>query len=148
MPCATQYSTTPPRSRVVVPHAQLDLHGGDLRDAPRLFDLADGDVAQADRLDQAVALQRRERAHARRQRRARIGRVELIEIDALDAERSPAGLAGGGQMARAAVRHPAAARARQAALGRDDDAPGDRRSTRERARDQPLVVPDVRSSGQ
>ena len=55
-----------------------------------------------------VALQRRERAHAGRERHARIGRVQLIEIDAIDAERRAAGRAGRDQVARAAVRDPAA----------------------------------------
>ena len=77
----------------VVPHAQLVLHGVDVGDAPRLVDLADGDVAQPDRLDQPRALQRRQRAHARRQRHARIDDVELVEIDRVDAEGAATALA-------------------------------------------------------
>ena len=90
--------------RVVAPHAELDLNGRDRRDGARLFDLADGDVAQADRLDEPVASQFLERPDARRQRRARIGRVQLVELDALDTERLPACPTGVGQVARAAVR--------------------------------------------
>ena len=91
---------------VVAPDAELDLHGSDGRDGARLLDLADGDVAQADRLDQPVAPQLLERPDARRQRRARIGRVQLVELDALDAEGLAAGPAGVGQVAGAAVRDP------------------------------------------
>ena len=85
-----------------------------------------------------------ERAHAGGERRPRVGRVELVEVDALDAEGAPARLAGGGQVARAAVRHPAAARAGSSPplvatrTARRVAAPG-----RERARDQPLVVAGV-----
>ena len=89
----------------------------------------------------AVALQRRERADAGRERRARIGRVQLVEVDALDAERAPAGLARGEQMARAAVGDPAPVRPRQPALGGDADARSIAAPRRERAGDQPLVVP-------
>ena len=109
MPFATQYSATPLRIAVVVPDAQLDLHGGDLRDAPRFLDLSDVHVAETDRLDQRRRVS--ERASARTlvdKRRSRIGRVELIEMDAVDAERAPAGLARGDEMTRAPVRDPVA----------------------------------------
>ena len=96
---------------VVLPDAQLDLHRGDLGDAPRLLDLADGDIAEADRLDAPVPLQRRQRADARRQRRSRIEGMELIEMDALDAERAAARVAGGGEVLRPAVGCPAPVRA-------------------------------------
>ena len=86
MSCATQCPTTPPRI-ASSHHAELDLHGRDRRDGAGLFDLADGDVALADRLDEPVASQVLERPDARRQRRAWIGRVQLIELEALDAER-------------------------------------------------------------
>jgi len=125
---------------VVVEHAQLDLHGVDLRDPERLLQLLEADVAEADPLDGPVALEGGERAHARAERCARIGRVELIERDAVDAERAAARCAGRDQVARTPVRHPAALGPRQAALRRDEDpravaAPGG-----ERPRDQPLVV--------
>ena len=129
---------------VVAPHAELDLNRRDRRDGARLFDLADGDVAQADRLDEPVAPQLLERPNARRQRRPRIRRVQLIELDALDAERLPAGRAGLGQLPRAAVRHPRPARTRQAALGRHDDGATIAGPRAQRAGDQPLVVPDLR----
>ena len=129
--------------RVVTPHAELDLNGRDRRDGARLFDLADGDVAQADRLDEPVASQLLERPDARRQRRARIGRVQLIELDALDAERLAACPAGVGEVARAAVRNPQAARTRHAALGRHDDGPAVAGPRAQRLSNQPLVVPHL-----
>ena len=49
---------------VLVPQAELDLHGGDLRDPPRLFDLPDGHVAQADALDEPGLHERGQRPHA------------------------------------------------------------------------------------
>ena len=106
----------------------------------RLFDLSDGHVAEPDRLDQAVALQRGQRADAGRERRARVGRMELIEMDAVDAERAPAGLARGGEMARASVGDPGAVRTRQAAFGRHPDARAVAVPAAERASDQALVV--------
>ena len=93
---------------VVFPHAQFHLDRGDLGDAPGLFDLPDVHVAETDRLDVPVALQAVERANARRERLTRVRRVQLIEVKAIDPERTAAGLAGGGQVARAAVGDPAA----------------------------------------
>ena len=84
---------------------------------PGFLDLADLDVAQSDAIDVAVALQRRQRADAGGQRRPRVWRVELVEVDALDAERSPARLAGLDQMARPSVRLPRAVRPCESALG-------------------------------
>src|SRR5204862_3766616 len=80
----------PAQEVVLAPDAQLHLHGIDLDAAARFLDLSDGDVAQADRANETVALQPREGAHARRERRPRIGRMKLIEIQAFDAERFPA----------------------------------------------------------
>ena len=120
-------STTPLRDVVVLPDAQLHLHRGDLGDAPGLLDLSDGHVAEADRLDEPVALQRVERADARRERSSRIGRVQLVEVNALDAERAPAGLARGASGG--ARGHPAPSRLR-AASGR----PWSRPESRDRRR--------------
>ena len=142
MPLAMQYSATP-LSSGVVPDAQLDLHGGDLGDASGLLDLSDVDVAEADVLDQAVALQRGERAHAGRERRSRIGRVKLIQIDAVDAERAPARLARGDEVAGAAVGDPAPCgrvRPPLVATRMRERSPV---QVGERARDQPLVVAGI-----
>src|SRR5262245_1911205 len=70
---------------LVVPDAELDLHGRDLANPPRLFDVSDGHVAESDVLDEALALERRERADARGQGRSRIDRVQLIESNPADA---------------------------------------------------------------
>ena len=88
-----QYADDAAQDRGIVPDAELDLNGGDLGDASRFFDLADGDVGQADAGDQAIAFQRGEGPDARRQRRARIRHVQLIERDAIDAERTTASFA-------------------------------------------------------
>jgi hypothetical protein len=93
---------------VVVEHAQLELDGVDLGVPQRFLELLEADVAEADPLDQPVALEPCERAHARRERRARVGRVQLVEREARGAERPAARLAGLHQVARAPVRHPAA----------------------------------------
>src|SRR5262245_1517926 len=69
------------QDRRIGPDAELDLDGADLRDAPRFFDLPDGDITETDCVNQAIALQRGERPDARREWRARIGRVQLIERD-------------------------------------------------------------------
>ena len=111
--------------RTVLPRIQLDLHRG------------------ADLGDPAVALQRRESANAGRERHPRIGRVQLVEVDALDAESAPAGGARGGEVARPPVRNPAAAGAREPALGSNAHARGVARPARERAGDEPLVVAEL-----
>ena len=128
---------------VVAQDAELDLHRADRRVPQRFLELPQGDVAEADPLDEPVALERDERANAGGERRARVRRVELVEEQALHAEGAPAGLARRDQRSRATVGHPAAAGTGEAALRRDADpravaAPGG-----ERARDQPLVVPDL-----
>ena len=100
----------------VVPDAQLDLHrrrSSAIRRASSIWPTVT--LQRPMRVDQAVALQRRQRAHAGRQRRARIGRVQLIEVDALDAERAPAGLARGRRGVARGRRRPSA---RPAASGR------------------------------
>src|ERR1043165_10149969 len=86
------------RDVVVAPGIDLDLNGRDLDDAPRLFDLSDSDVAEADVLDESVALQRGERTHARRQRCARVDCVKLIEGDSLCSQRPHTRLARGAEM--------------------------------------------------
>ena len=133
---------------VVVPETQLDLNGVDLGDASGFLNLSDGDVAQTDAGDETVALQRCERAHTGRQRHARVRCVQLIEVDAIDAERPPARLAGGDEMARTAIGDPASLRTSQAALGGDDDARAVAVPAGERARNQPLVVSGVVPSRQ
>ncbi len=127
----------------VVPRAQLHLHRRDGREVERLAQLAEGHVAQADLLDEAVALEGGQRAHAGGQRGARIRRVELVQEDALDAQRFPAGRAGGGEVARAAVRDPSSARAGEPALGGDAHARPLALPGGERPCDQPLVVPGL-----
>ena len=127
----------------VVPHAQLVLHGVDVGDAPRLLDLADGDVAQPDRLDQPCALQRRQRAHARRQRHAWIDGVELVEIDRVDAEGAATALARLGEVFGPAIGLPSAVRPRDAALGRDGETRAIAGPAPDRPRQQPLVVAEV-----
>ena len=96
---------------LVLPDAQLDLNRRDLGDVPGLLDLADVHIAEANRLDVPIPLERRERADAGRERRSRIGGVQLIQVDALDAERAPARLAGGDRGAAPARRLPTARRA-------------------------------------
>ena len=85
------------------------------------FDLTNGDVAETDRLDQAFALERSQRAHARGQRRSRIDDVQLIEVDRVHAERPTTALACRGEMLRPPVRLPAPFRPGDAALGRNRD---------------------------
>jgi hypothetical protein len=69
--------------------------------------------------------------------------VQLIQIDPLDAERAAAGLARGAQVGRASVRDPGSLRARQTALGGDDDARAIAAPCCERARNEPFVVADI-----
>ncbi len=121
-------------------HAQLDLDRVDLREPERLLELLQADVAETDALDEPRALERGESAHAGGERRARVGRVELVERDALDSERAPARLAGGDQVARAAVGHPAALGPHEPALRRGDDPRTVAVPGCERPGDQPLVV--------
>ena len=58
---------------LLVPDAQLHLNAGDLRDPPSLLDLADGDVAETDGIDEAVSRELPQRANARSQRSAGSG---------------------------------------------------------------------------
>ena len=109
------------QDRGIVPDTELDLNGGDLRDAPRFFDLTDRDVAQADAGDQAIAFHRGKGPHTRRQRRARIWHMPLIEGDAIDAQRSTAPFTRRPQVLRPSVRLPTAFRPRHTALGGDGD---------------------------
>jgi hypothetical protein len=125
---------------VVVPQAQLDLHRVDVGDLPRLFNLADRHVAQADAGDQAAAPQAVQGAHARRERHARIRRVQLIEVDPVDAQRAQAGFARRRQGPGAAVSCPAPFGSSQAALGCDADCGPISLPCCERAGDQPFVV--------
>ncbi len=129
---------------VVVPQAQLDLHRVDAGDALRLFDLADGDVAQTNAVDQPAAPQRVQRAHARRERHARIRRVQLIEVDSFDAQGDQARFARRGQRAGAAVGFPSPLGPGQAALGRDADAGTVPAPRSQRAGNEPFVVAGFR----
>src|SRR5688572_25625498 len=79
---------------LVVPHAQLDLHRGNVRDASSLVDLAHIDIAQTNARDESLILQRRECTDARGERHSWIGCVQLVEIDGLDTERRQAAFAG------------------------------------------------------
>ena len=142
-PLRAHRSTTPPR-RLASCHGLSSTWTaamGAMSSASR--SCAERDVAQADLLDEAALLERGQRAHARGQRRARIWRVELIEVDALDAERAPARLTGGGQVTGASVGNPAPARPREATLGRHAHPRGVAAPGRERTCDQALVVPDL-----
>ena len=88
-------------------------------------------------------LQRRQRAHARRQRHARIDDVELVEIDRVDAEGAATALARRGQVLGPAVGLPAAVRPREAALGGHGEARAIAGPAADRPREQPLVVAEV-----
>ena len=125
MPFASQYRGRRPNT-ALLPDAQLDLHRRDPGDLPRLFDLSHGHVAEADRLDMAVALQRVQRANAGGQRNPRIRRMELVKVDAVNAERPAAGLARGRQVPRATVGGPPPFRPGQAAFRGDDARASDR----------------------
>ena len=102
------------------------------------------DVAEPDVLDEPVALERRQRAHAGRERDRRVGRVELVQEDAVDAERR----AGSPRRPRAG-----GGRARPAPSGRPGATSPPFVATRTRrrvaapgcegARDQALVVPGL-----
>ena len=90
-----------------------------------------------------IALQRGERTHAGRERRSRVRGVKLIQMDPFHAEGAPAGLAGGEEVTRAAVRDPVSLRAGQAAFRGDQDARAIAAPCRERAGDEPFVVTDL-----
>jgi hypothetical protein len=90
------------RTRADIYASRLD--EADVGDAPRLFDLADRYIAQADRFNEPLVLQPRKRADARREWRPRIGRVKLVEVNTIDAERLRAAAAGVEEVCGAAVR--------------------------------------------
>ncbi len=123
-----------------MPEAELHLHRVDRGDASGLFDLSDVDVAEADRFDQTVSLQRGERADAGGERCPRVGRMELVEREAIHAERLAARLACRGKMSRASVREPPSIRARQTAFGRDGNARAIAGPCRQRTSDEAFVV--------
>ena len=75
---------------LVVPHAQLHLHRGDVGDAPRFVDLADLHVAQPDALDEPLVFECGERAQCCRERHAWVRRMQLIQVDCVQ-RRVPAG---------------------------------------------------------
>ena len=142
MSFARQCCTTPP-ARPSRPDAQRDLNRVDRDDAAGLLDLADGDVGEADPIDQSVALERGQRPNARRKRHARIGRVQLIDVESLDAKGTATRAA---RLARCLPR-PSAAHAlpaAQAAFRRDHDARSIAIPRGERCGDQPLVMAGLR----
>ena len=73
MPFSMHNATTPFRMLSSFQTLNLDLHRRDIRYRPRLLDLTDGHVAQANRLDRPIALKGGQRAHAGGERRARSG---------------------------------------------------------------------------
>jgi len=60
---------------LVVPHAQLDLHRGDVRDVSSLLDLTHIHIAQTETRDESLVFQRRESTDARGERHSWIGCV-------------------------------------------------------------------------
>jgi hypothetical protein len=100
------------------------------------------DVRDADVTDLARLLRLDEEPQRLRERDRGIGAVELVEVDPLDAQAPQAALERGAQMVAAAVGVPLPrAAAREAALGRDNNAV----VGRQRLRDQLLA--DVRTIG-
>src|SRR5262249_12030417 len=128
---------------LVVPEAQLDLDRRDVRDPVRLLDLSNGDVAEADMLDQPIALERVQRAHARSERHTRIRRVQLIEIDAVHPKGAEAGLTRRRQVSGTAVGDPIALRSREPSLRRDANSLAVPAPSGEGSGDEALVVPDL-----
>src|SRR4029434_2848043 len=106
----------------VVPGTQLHLNRRNLDDAACVLDLADGDIAQAAAPDEALVLERRQRADTRRERHSGIDDVQLIQGNPLDAERTQARCARGTQMTPAPIGNPLAVWSRQTTLGGYDDA--------------------------
>ncbi len=106
-------------SRAVVEQAQRHLHRGDGSQLERLVELRPVDVRHADAAHEAVTHEPRKRAHRRPPGRARVGRVDEEEVDRKPVERLEARLAVGADRLRTAIRDPAAAGPRHAAL-RDD----------------------------
>jgi hypothetical protein len=127
----------------VQPEIQFHLHRGDLRDAPRFFDLADVDVAQTDALDESLILECRKRADACRKWGPRVDCVKLIQLNALPPERTQARFAGRAQVTRSPVRLPLAAGSSKAPFRGDNDARAIAGPGVARARDESLVVPDL-----
>src|SRR5262249_31752469 len=121
---------------------ELDFHSVDRREAACFFDLADGDVTEADPFDQTLARERAERSDAGRQRHPRIWRMQEVPRQPIDVERTEACLARGADVPRASIRYPAAFRARQTALGRHLDAASVAVPARERPGDEALVMVD------
>jgi hypothetical protein len=128
---------------LIVEHAQAHLYRRDLDDLARRLDLADGDVAESDLAHRTLLRERGERTHAGGDRRLRIDGMELIAIDRLDTQRATAGIARGTEMLRATIGDPLRPHATEPALGGDLDRGPVARPRCERARDEPLVMPDV-----
>ncbi len=126
------------------PRAQLDLDRVDVGDPARVLDLADGDVAEADRFDEPAIPQARQGAHARRERRPRVGRVQLIQGDPIYADGAATLMACLDQMFCTAIRFPAAAWPCQSALGGHAQEGSIARPCGDRAGDQALVVAAIR----
>src|SRR6185503_11449565 len=129
---------------LVVPDAQLDLHRGDVRDVSSLLDLTHIHIAQTDARGEPLIFQPRECTDARGERHSWIGCVQLVEIDALDAERLQAAFARFAQMTGSAIGHPLAVRSGKSSLRSDDEARTVAAPGRKGARDEPLVMADLR----
>ncbi len=126
--------------RRVVADAERDLHRVDRDDAAGLLDLADGDVAQADAFDQAVAFERGKRPDARGQRRSRVGCMQLVEREPIDAERTTTGAGRFREMTAAAVGDPLPIGPAQPALRGNDDDRSIAMPCGDRFGNQPLVI--------
>src|SRR6185436_293425 len=120
--------------------AELDLDRIDVRDASRVFDLADGDVAEADRFDPAVSLQARECTNAGRERSPRIRCMQLIKMKPVDTKRAATVFARTQQMLCATIRFPSSIRPRETAFGRDADKAAIAGPGGHGASNQPLVM--------
>ncbi|TMI15399.1 MAG: hypothetical protein E6H38_07475 [Betaproteobacteria bacterium] len=109
--------------RIAIAQAVAVLHRDDRHDFPRLLELLDGHVRDADVADLAFALHVGERAERNLERHLRIDRMELIEIDALQPQALQAAFQILLEFFGSAVRVPAAgARSRYAAFAADDEA--------------------------
>ena len=105
--------------RLVVEHAEPDLHGCDRRELERLVQLVAVDVREPDPFHEPLVHEPGERTNRRAPGRPGIGRVDQVEVDRQTVERREACLAVGTDGLRAPVRDPAALRPCHAALRHD-----------------------------
>ena len=129
IPSSAQRSTTPPRRAPVVEGADRDLHGRDRRVLEGVVQLRAVDVAHAERADEAVVHEPRERADGRRPRRPRIRSVEEVEVDRQPA-RAPRG----------------SPRSRRGSPSRDRPGPMRRRASPSRPSSRPARLSTPRSA--